>query len=408
MSHSSLLGAIEWEAESGWGEDITTFATDRPAVLGRVDMSGIMHEKVEPDRVVQYRNDGTAHIPSVMGGSFRTKMHLQGHGSTTAGAVSDTTFETLLGLVFGSLDQSAASGTTLTGGTASVPTTTASGTFAAGSLCRVGALGDGDGSGQFHAIGTHVTTTLTLLTAMDGAPVNGAVLYAPRQIFPIEDPTNSTVASFRMRLLSANLRFELHGVFPRSVSFSGLNTGEIPTIEIEWGVSWWRYTTATFPSAVTQLVHTPAPVAAGSFFLNAVGTVTRSLRNIRDFSMDYTLGIEPVMGPGGVGQYQAIVGARRTPDRIKIGWSEDADAATTTPVLDGFWTSALKRHVLYTLSAADGSSVAFYMPQVCITGARPTQVDLNNLNRVRIEGMAYTGPTTTSNLTLSAWRMGLG
>src|SRR6185437_3387009 len=86
------------------------------------------------------------------------------------GATASTDLPTLLGFVFGTSGVSAANGTTATAGTATAITTAASGTFAAGSLCRVGALGDGRGGGQFAAILSHVTTTLTLLTAIGGSP----------------------------------------------------------------------------------------------------------------------------------------------------------------------------------------------------------------------------------------------
>ena len=44
-------------------------------------------------------------------------------------------------------------------------------------------------------------------------------------------------------------------------------------------------------------------------------------------------------GPGGVNSYQSTVGAKRVPSKIKVGWTEDADAATATPVLDGYWSA---------------------------------------------------------------------
>ena len=85
MSRSSRLGAVSYNTEASWGEDLTTFGTRLP-VLTQVDVSGLSHEKMAPDRVVQYRNDDTLHIPMLMGGSFRTKLYLTGHGSATTAA----------------------------------------------------------------------------------------------------------------------------------------------------------------------------------------------------------------------------------------------------------------------------------------------------------------------------------
>lgn len=407
MSNPGSLGSITYEAESSFGVDTTTFATLRLPIIGQVDASGLVHNKVDSARTVQYRNDGTAWILGTMGGSFKTKMYLAGHGSTTSGATTITALETLLGVVFGNAAVSASAGTTLTGGTASVPTTTASGTFSAGSLCFVGSQGDARGGAQGYAIATHVTTSLTLLTALIGAPTNGDVLYSATTIYPSESPTSTTVTSLRFLLQTANLQYECHGCFPTAVSISGLNPGELPTIEITWAVAWWRYSTATFPSVVATDTSNPGAVAGGTLQVNTVGTATNAPRTYRSFQIDYTLGMETLRGPGGVNQYQDIVGCRRTPDKIKVTWTEDADAATTSPVIPGYGTGTNKKHVMYTSSTGAGSRIAIYMPNVCPDTVAIQKVD-SNLNRVTFTGMAYTGTTTTNDLTLSAFRLAFG
>ncbi|TXH41026.1 MAG: hypothetical protein E6Q97_38480 [Desulfurellales bacterium] len=401
MSNTAALGAIEYEIETTWGEDVTTFTTHRLPVLDAIDVSGLVHNKIAPNRVVQYRNDGTPWITMDQGGEFKVKLHLTGHGSTTSGATTVMAIETFLGYVFGNVTVSSATGTTVTGGTATAPTL-AGGAFAASSLCRIGAIGDGRGNGQFYAVNAH-GANLVLLTAMDATPNNGDVVYSAVNIYPSETPTSGSVQSMRMRFLSANLKYEAHGVFPKSLSISGLNAGEVPTIEVTLGVSWWRQTaTGTFPSTVTQSAFTPAPVAAGSFFLQTVGTTTRSKRTHRDLSIEYTMGIAELKGPGGLNQYQSTIGARRLPDSIRVSWSEDA--ATT---IDDLWTSTNRLHACITLSAVAGSAVGFYMPNLCITGARPLQFNGDGINRQRIEAMAYTGPELAAGeLGLSAFRMG--
>jgi hypothetical protein len=407
MSNPGALGSITYESEASFGVDTTTFTTLRLPITAPVDASGLVHNKVDSERVVQYRNDGTAWILATMGGSFKTKFYLPGHGSTTSGATTITALETLLGLVFGNAAVSASAGTTLTGGTATAPATTASGTFSAGSLCFVGALGDARGNGQGYAIGTHVTTTLTLLTALLATPTNGDVLYSATTIYPSESPTSTSVTSLRFLLQTANLMYECHGCYPTAVSISGLNAGELPSIEITWAVAWWRYSTSTFPSTVSTDSSNPGAVAAGSLQVNTVGTATNAPRTYRNFTIDYTLGMETLKGPGGVNAYQDIVGCRRTPDKIKVTWTEDADAATTSPVLPGYGTATNKKHLMYTSSTAAGSRIAIYMPNVCITNVAVQKVD-GNLNRLTTEGVAYTGPTTTNDLTLSAFRLAFG
>lgn len=413
MSNPSALGSIEYEAEANglFGEDITTFATHRLPIRGRVDTSGLKHDKVDAERTVQYRNDGTQPVLMTMGGSFKTLLDLPGHGATTAGSPTVDAIETLLGYVWGNVALSAGTSTTLTGGTAIVPITTSVATFSAGGLCVIGSLGDTRGNGQMYPIATHVSQNLTLLAAMDGAPSNGDVLFPATCMYTSENPTAAgltaagTTPGLRFRLLTANLRYECHGCYPMAISFSGLQVGGRPQIEITWAVSWWRYTTATFPSVVASNVYNPAAVAAGSIFLNDFGTTTRVKRAVRDFKIDYTLGMVALEGPGGVNQYQKCVGCRRTPDKIKVSWVEDADAATTTPVLPGKGTATTYQHLMATMSTAAGSRIGFYFRRLAITNVA-IQNDNGGINRLAVEAEAHVSTTTTSDLTLSAFCMG--
>jgi hypothetical protein len=407
MSNSAKIGFISYEAESAWAENVSTFATYRLPILDEVDTSGLTWSKTESERVSMYRSDGSPHVLMTMGGSFRTKTYLTGHGSTCAGAVSITGLETLLGDVLG-VSAIGPSGTTLTGGTATVPTTTASGTFAAGGLCRIGTLGDGDGNGQMYPISTHSTTNLTVLVNLDGAPANGAVLYSVCQMYPSVTGT-AAITGKRFLLSKANLAAECHGCFPMSITFAGLNTGEKPTVEIEWGVSWWDWSTTVPPSAVATDDFAPAANAAGSFFIGTVGTATRAaanLRAVRDLSVTYTLGIAPVMAPGGVNAYQAITGAFRLDDQVSVTWIEDADANTASPVLGGFYEGTDKKHIMITLNAIDGKAVGMYLRNCCSADPYPVQINHNGRNAVRKTYVAYVGPTTTNALTLSPFLLG--
>ena len=403
MSNAGQLGAICYDAETNFGEDVTTFATLRLPIKGIVDCSGLKHDKVDSGRTQQYRNEGTLYILTIQGGTFKTLLYLPGHGSTTSGATTVGLVETLLGKVFGNVTASAASGTTAaSGGTASSFNTVASATFTAGGLTPVGAQGDGRGGGQFVPVATHVGTVMTPLVAIDAAPNTGDVIGSAVNIYPSE--TGFTVNSLRFLLQTANLCYEAHGCYPTAVTFSGLNPGEVPMLEITWSVAWWRYSTATFPSAVATEAFQAAANAAGSLFVNDVGTATRVKRTCRNFTLNYKLGMESLLGPGGVNQYQAIVGARRTVDDIRIAWMEDADAATTSPVIPGFGTGTTRKHVLYTLSAASGSRLAFYFPQVSVTTVGIQKVD-KNINRIQFDGECNTGPTTTTDLTACAMRL---
>lgn len=410
MTRSSALGAVEWENESAWAEDVSTY-TYRADILDRVDVSGLTHAKVPSARVVQYRNDYVMPYRGTMGGSFTTKLALTGFGSGTSGTLS-TVAQTsrLLGYVIGNRAYSSTTGTTIsgTGSSATSLNVAAASGFSAGSLLSVGTKGDGLGDGQWAAVSSHGTSTIALLTALPAAPTtNGHVVYTGDMVYPSESPSSSTITSLRFRLLTANLQIEAHGCFPTAISWEGLNPGEFPTVTITWGVSWWEYVSETFPSAVSADNFVPAVCAAGSVFMNAVGTATRAVKSVRSFTIDHQLGIVPVMGPGGVGEFQHIVGAYRTPDTVTVSYTLDSQAASATPTEPGLWDSDTQGyHLLYSLNgAASGKRVAFYFPNLKYVDEKPSQIDASGINGLRTTLRACTGGTTTSDLTLSAYRL---
>lgn len=405
MSNPSSLGAICYEAESTFGENTGTAATLRLPHLGVVDVSGLVHNKDESERLRQYLNACPGYVLGTMGGSVKTKTYLTGHGSTTAGATTASTYETWLALFWGNGAVSASSGTTFTGGTVTAPTTTASGTFVPGSIGWAGTLGDARGNGQPFVVGTHSTTTLNVLTALNAAPTNADVC-ASGYTFHLPE-TSYSCTSQRLLLQSANIEYLAHGCHPTAVTISGLGPAGKPMIEITWAVAWWEYKTTTFPSTVATNTDNPAPVAAGSLFVNDVGTSTRSTRVARDFSITIELGMATLRGPGGVNQYQDIIGCRRTPSKISVTWTEDADATTLTPVIPAMGTSTTNKHILWGNGGPIGQRVAFYLPNV-VSKIVAVQKDMNGINSFTYEGHADVGTTTTSDLTLSALRMAFG
>jgi hypothetical protein len=407
MSNSAVLGALEYEAETVFGEDVVTFATLQLPVLDAIDVSGLVHEKQEAANVVAYRNDGNPFIKMTQNGSsFKTKLYLCGNGSTMVGSPTISPIATFLGRVFGNAVLSATASTPLTGGTSTVPITTASATFSAGGLCRIGTLADLKGGGQMYPIASHLATNLTVLSALIGTPAAADVLYPVAMVYGNELATAGTVGSVRFRALGGNLSYEMHGCYPTAVSITGVNTGQVPTIEITWGVAWWRYTTTTLPSSAPTSQTAPAPIAAGSLCVNVVGTTTRNPRIYRDLTIEYAMNVAPLMGPGGVNAYQSVVGARRLPDTCTLSWTEDADTVTLTPVLPGYGTGTSEYYFMYTGSATDGSAFGFFCPRIHIANI-PTQVNDGGINRLKISAKARTGPTKTTELTSSFFRMGL-
>lgn len=408
MANPSNFGAICYEAESSFGEDVTTFATHRIPIRAAVDVTGLKWDSAAPDLVMQYRQGGSPHIKMTQGGSFTTLIDWTGHGSTMVGSPSIDAIETFKGIVLGNVALSLATSQTCTGGTAAIPTMSGATGVSAGGLVRVGALGDGRGNGQMYAVATHSSSNLTLIGALPASPSNGDVVYPVTQTYPSSTATSTAITGTRFLLQTGNLEYEAHGCWPMSLEIMGLNPGERPQWKITWGVSWWRYSTATFPSSVTSNNYNFAPVAAGSLNLQLVGTTTRNVRTTaRSLSLKYTMNNAALPGYGGVNAYQQTVGASRTGDSIEISWVEDADAATTSPVVPGYWqtatsTGAVGYHLEWTGSTTDGSAIGFKCPYFCPSAEKPQMFNDGGINRIRITGQAYTGGTTTSALTLAA------
>lgn len=412
-ANASAMGAVLCKDESSWGETATTFTSPiRVPIIQRIDPSALVQQKIEPGRVTQYRGEGTEYIPGTMGGEFTLRGHLHGHGSSTSGSTSLTDLGNILAWFLGGGAASASAGTTATGGTATAVTTTASATFAAGSLCRIGTLGDGRGNGQFQAISTHVTTTLNLKTGTDVAPSNADVIYSAETIY--NDPSSSLgPTSKRFFLPTSDQRYIAHGCFPLGLTIGQTNPGEVPFWEGRVGVSWWEPeasltwpVTDTFDSGNGPF--TPVPVAAGSCFFNSYGTATRATLDVRAWAINIQLGISPIQGPGGSNAYQTITGVRRTPDNITVDLTVDAQSATASPTHAGSWLTGGPYHMLYTLSSIAGSAVGIYLPRIRYIGNKPTQTDMSGRNSTKLQFCAHANEAvTTSALTLSSIRLGL-
>lgn len=389
---------MSWDTESSWAENVTTF-TYQAALAAPVDLAGITQQILDPGRVTSRRNESSKGVLGPWSISYSTTHNLTGHGSTCAGAVSATQQARLLGHVLGGRDTTLAAGTTLTGGTATVPTITTASGYAAGGMVRIGALGDGDGDGQFYAYSTHAASALNLLYALNGAPVNGAVVYSPELVYPAD--SGCTMTGMRHRFMSADLQFTVHGVFPTGISFSGLEPGGHPQYTINWSGSWAQPISTTFPGTEADQHNWQSPSAGGSLFLQDYGTTTRATYGVRGFSLNYTLGMSPVMGGMGVNQYQTITGATRTKDTATVSLVLDGQGADATPQWWDAWGANTDQHLCYTLHSADGTAVGIYFRRLHWMGNRPSQSATNDRNTIPLNFQADIGATTTTDLTLS-------
>jgi hypothetical protein len=401
---SSALHDAAWDIETNgttaWAEDVDTM-TYGLRLAEPFDPTGITRRSFAPDRVVGVRNDGTKMTPGTWDINFSFSCWWTGRGSSSSGAVSLSDLYRLIGHALGTSAVAAAAGSTLTGGTVNIPTTTASGTWSAGGLIPLGVLGDGDGNGQFHAIATHSAQNMTLLTNMQGAPVNGAVMYAADLAYTAASA--GVMTGLRFRFETANLQWVIHGVVITGISISQTNPGETPRITFTCRGSWAEYKAAAFPTAspAAPTANKVSHNASGSCFLASVGTATSTLVQLRQLAINIGLGVSILEGGQGVNANQTITGATRTPDTVTVDASLAAPAATTAPAYADLWEANTSQHMLVTFQSGDQNAVAAYLRNMCWTGNRPSQSTMNGVNVVNLQWMAYNGTTTTNDLTRS-------
>lgn len=408
MSRASVLGSFAYEEETLFGEDVATF-TNRMPVLDMIDASGLTQEKVDAARTIQYHGEYPFPLRGVKGGSFTTRFWLTGHGSSTAGATAMTSLGTLLGIVIGNGAVVAANGTTLTGSTdADTWATTASGTFTPGGVCFLGVAGDGDGEGLAYHITSHTGTAMEVKNAAKGAPVNTAVLYSAENIYPTAAPS-AVAKTIRGQLLTGNQQYEVHGCWPMSITIV-TEVGQHPHVSITWGVAWWEEVSQTFPSADTMDEFTPAPFAGGNLFFQTFGTTTDASITFRSLTINLDLGIVPQRGPGGVNEFQDIIGAVRTPYTMTIDIVEDAETASATPTRPGQWDSdsVAKHGVLSFSRAASGQRVAIAMKQMKFIGRRTVQSSTDGVNRFASQFRVCADTAGTNDITRAAFIIALG
>lgn len=393
MSRTSRLQSVHYEAETTYAEEVYTFGT-RLGVYDVVDVSGLTKTKQESPRATQYRGEKGIPIPLVKGGSFKIRLPMAGHGSSTAGAgLAVTAVETLLGHVFGVAELSAAGGTTVTSATdADTFAVAASGTFDSKGFAFLGAKGDGRGDGQPVAIDSHSTNTIQLLTAAPAAPTNGDVFAAATQIYADESP-DATFTSLRFRISSANQCYDCIGCVPTAVEYETA-IGRPLTITITFDVAWWKESTPTFPSTDSFEEPVPAPFAGGSLFFQVYGTATRATYTIRELSLSHAFGVALQDSPLGSRGDQVRTGAVRAPETFQASFVLDAQTQSASPTWPANWDAEQDYHVLIGFSgAASGKRVGLYLRRFRLDQSRPVQMDMNGVNSIRINGTATTDVT---------------
>ena len=420
---SSNLGYVAWEAEDSFADAADdTYTTGIQIRDDMIDFSGLERQLIDPGGVRQRMNESDLYRLGAFGlGTFTITVDLSGMGSTAAGDLTEPNISKLFAHVFGATDWTAYGGVSSGAGdeNGAAPTLVTDGGSEAwvnGGMVRIGAVNDGRCGGQAYALGAPTGTPVTsteLLMAAPGASTDGDVVYAMGLVYP-STVSNTVLTSdgstnnntLRFVLMSGNLAYVCRGCACTGVSLSGINPGEIPQMTLTFSTVAWNPISVTYPSATALADKAPAPVANGSVFIQTAGTVTRATVVPMETTIELGQGMVPRFGPGGENVAQNVVGWHRVPAPTMITMTVEAEAQTASP---SYWLTAnptIARHCMVTLSCVDGSSLAIYFPRLLET-ASPTMGDWNGLRSRTLSFKAATGTTTTNDLTLSAWRLGM-
>lgn len=409
MSNLAELTNVLYNTEAAFCETASTFSAALP-LIDMVDLTGLARTMEPSDFTKQYAHEGYQDVLMPFEGkTVKLVGRLTGLGATAVGAVPTSEMVTFLGLLVGASATGLATGTTFTGGTPLVPTTTAASGVAAGGLVHGGQIADTRVGGQWLPVATHAANSLTLLLGAPAAPNATDVLFASRMIHPNESGGVFEVGtSFRMHVLTSNGHFILRGCYMVDFKVTQTSPGEIPQWEATIGVSHATTSSGTFPSATVAQKHSASPCANGSLAYNEVGTTTRLTEVARSVVINFGDTGEGIKGTGGNFEGQVYQSYRRRTGKTTLEFVVDAEPtgtytwrarANVDPNTRPFY------HVMYSASTADGRAWGIYFPRMKLVN-EPIQINDGGYNRTRVTLEALKGATDTSELTRSAWRMG--
>jgi hypothetical protein len=398
---------IRYRAESTLAENAespgsNSFTTHIPALECEVTLG---HERIRDPGYRTRMNDENLSNLGVRTAQIDITTYTIGHLTTSAGALTQTWYQDMLsdGLGGGS---PAAEGTTLSGSTtASSFTLTSTTGWAAGFIGWMGAKGDGKGDGQAFVVNS-VGPPTTSLVALPGTPASSDVVYAGQQAYHDE----STAASLATKAFlvgypsspTTGQQFQILGCQLAGIKFTFPMDGGLPTTRWSYIGTYWAENTETIPSAVSQSSHFTAPVAGGSLTIQDVGTATRTTATPAEIELDIDLGLAPVLGPGGAGTYQNIVGWQRTKCqpmlRLRVPWT-----ATWASLWRTANQSLTTKHVLFNANTVNGRRFAFHMRDCVPVGNTPMYpVEANEQRYLDINFAGRDGTVTSTEATRAA------
>lgn len=336
-------------------------------------------------------------------GRIRFRTYWMGHITDPTGALTETWQQQLLGDGLGGNKVDVA-GTTIASATgADGFTLNAAGNWAAGVVGRMGSKYDTRGEGHAFVVGSMAGAVVTALVAAAAQPNANDVVRPCQLAYHVE---GAALTTKRFMLLHATTGAQVM-LFGAQLAGLSLRSPVGGSCEIEWVYEgcYFEREQVAFPSALALQSHDCGPFTGGAFTLQDFGTAARTTITPAEVAIDIQLGLEPVVGPGGAGIYQDVVGWTRTGCRaqieLKVPW---------TPDLETWWDtenpSLVYKHLLAEFHPGHGRSFGAYFPRVFPMGPRPTDVQrVNEQNYVRVVLGATESTLTTNDLTRSAFRL---
>ena len=358
--------------------------------------------------------EGLSHIGAQDGSAtLEFTTNLPGNNSDPASStVTENFVATLLGYAIGG-KRVAGSGSTISGAwsTASSIYLASAAGWVAGDMVAIGTKGDGKGDGQPLVISavTAASGLLDMLTNAPAAPTTaGHTASRLALIYPDETVTPTTTRWLAMNADTGN-QFHLMGSQLSQVRFATpLDGSGLMKITWTYRVAVWRRQATTFPSALTMQTANGFAPAGGDFFINDFATKTHNTEKPSTLTFEVDLGLEPTFGTGGNVNDQVVVGWARTMAKPRMTFQVPWETEWQT-----WWetvnASIARKHIRANLGCVGGYRVVFYLPYAHPIGMNPIVPDnVNEQTFVTLQVLGSESTDTSSALTRSAWRLGLG
>lgn len=404
-----LLSNVEGSfCENATSPGSNTFDTKMPVL----DYTFTPVQERIPDmgRRGRMNDEGLSNI-GVKSWTLEVETYLIGHLTTSAASLTQTWQHKMLANGFGGTNITVDGTTVSAATTGSSVTFTANTDWLAGMIGWCGAKGDGRGDGQAFTVNT-VASPMTFLTALPGTPSAADVIYAGQQFYHDESVAYS-LSSYRFQCgysstPTSGAQFQALGGQLAAIAFK-FPFGDLPRVRFTYhGADWYQVAATTPNTSLAIKDQFCAPTASGRFFINDYGTATAAVEVPAELELSIDMGLEPVIGPGGNGIYQNIVGWVRSKAQPSLMVKIPFKTAYQT-----WWETANQtiafKHIGFNANIVDGRRVAFYMPKVFPIGPKPIfPTVVNNQTYIQLMFRGTDDLAGSTELQKSAFRMALG